>query len=364
MRIAVLGGGNGSFAAAGDFALAGHDVRLWRRDAHLVAEHRAAGCRILLKDANGRHDVKLTRVTTDIAEAAGDAELILCPTPAFAQLDIARQLAPHLADGQVVFLPPGTFGSMIFARAAHDAGNDARVSFAETGTLPWLTRKHGPFEVAITIRAKRLPVGVFPLVTADHALSVIGRAFPGAIEPCGDALSAALMNAGPIIHPPLIVMNAGPIEHFERWDIHKEGTQGSIRKVTDALDAERLAIRESLGYSAPHFPLAHHYASEGEPWMYGRGSHDRLTDSGDWRERIVLSEHRYMREDLRLGLSLLVSVAELAGVATPLASSFLAIGGAICGEDFLLGGRTLESLGLGQLNRDQLQTLLREGFDG
>ena len=33
------------------------------------------------------------------------------------------------------------------------------------------------------------------------------------------------MNAGPIIHPPLIMMNAGPIEHFERWDIHKEGTQ-------------------------------------------------------------------------------------------------------------------------------------------
>ena len=32
MQIAVLGGGNGSFAAAGDFALAGHEVRLWRRD--------------------------------------------------------------------------------------------------------------------------------------------------------------------------------------------------------------------------------------------------------------------------------------------------------------------------------------------
>jgi len=29
---------------------------------------------------------------------------------------------------------------------------------------------------------------------------VIGRAFPGVIEPCGDALSGALMNAGPIIH--------------------------------------------------------------------------------------------------------------------------------------------------------------------
>ena len=243
-----------------------------------------------------------------------------------------------------------------------DAGNRASVSFAETGTLPWLTRKHGPFEVAITIRAKRLPVGVFPLDTAGHALDVIGRALPGLIEPCGDALSGALMNAGPIIHPPLIIMNAGPIEHFERWDIHKEGTQPSIRRVTDALDAERIAVREALGYGAPHFQLAHHYASDGEIWMYGRGSHDRLTDSGDWREQLVLTEHRYMREDLRLGLSFLVSVAELAGVATPLAKSFLTIGGAICGEDFMKNGRTLASLGLGGLDRGQLQKLLREGF--
>ena len=364
MKIAVLGGGNGSFAAAGDFALQGHEVRLWRRDAARVAQHRAAGSRIDLKDSNGRHDVKMALVTTDIAEAIRDAELILCPAPAFAQPDIARRIAPHLGDGQVVFLPPATFGSMIFAKATHDAGNPAKVTFAETGTLPWLTRKHGPYEVAITIRAKRLPVGVFPLKNASHALDVIGRAFPGVIEPCGDALSGALMNAGPIIHPPLIVMNAGPIEHFERWDIHKEGTQASIRRVTDALDAERIAVREALGYGAPHFPLAHHYATEGEQWMYGRGSHDRLTDSGDWRERIVLTEHRYMREDLRLGLSLLVSVAELAGVATPLACSFLAIGGAICGEDFVDGGRSLESLGLGHLDRNGLQTLLRESFDG
>jgi opine dehydrogenase len=297
-----------------------------------------------------------------MAEAIRDAELILCPAPAFAQHNIASLLAPHLTDGQVVFLPPATFGSMIFAAAARDAGNKARASFAETGTLPWLARKHGPFEVAITIRAKRLPVGVFPLDTADHALDVIGRAFPGVIERCGDALSGALMNAGPIIHPPLIVMNAGPIEHFERWDIHKEGTQTSIRRVTDALDAERMAVREGLGYGGPHFPLAHHYASEGEQWMYGRGSHDRLTDSRDWRERIVLTEHRYMREDLRLGLSLLASAAELAGVRTPLAKALLAIGGAICSEDFMKDGRTLASLGLGGLDRQELQTLLREGF--
>jgi opine dehydrogenase len=207
-----------------------------------------------------------------------------------------------------------------------------------------------------------LPTGVFPLSLAHHALAVIGRAFPGAIEPCGDALSGALMNAGPIIHPPLIVMNAGPLEHFAKWDIHKEGTQPSIRRVTDALDHERVAIREALGYGAPHFPLADHYATSGPEWMYGRGSHEKLTESGDWREHIVLREHRYMLEDTRMGLSFYASVARLAGVATPLIDAFLAIGGAVCAEDFRRTGRSLASLGLGDFDRMALQKLLREGL--
>jgi opine dehydrogenase len=362
MKIAVLGGGNGSFAAAGDMALAGHEVRLWRRDRAAVEAHNAAGGIITVKDFRGRHEAKPALITNDIAAAVRGAELILCPAPATAQHDIARALAPHLTDGQVVFLPPGAFGSFVFAKAAHDAGNRADTAFAETGTLPWLTRKHGPFEVAITTRAKRLPTGVFPLARQDRALAVIGRAFPGAVEHCGDALSAALMNAGPIIHPPLIVMNAAPLEHFPRWDVHKEGTQPSVRRVTDALDAERIAVREALGYGAPHFPLANHYAKDGEEWMYGRGSHDKLTDSGDWREHIVLREHRYMMEDVRIGLSFLISVGELAGVPTPLARAFLAIGGAICGEDFIKTGRTLQSLGVGGLGRGVLQAVLATGM--
>lgn len=362
MKIAVLGGGNGSLAAAGDLTLVGHEVRLWRRDRAAVEAHKAAGGLIAVKDFRGRHEARPALITGDMGEAVRNAELILCPAPATAQADIARVVAPHVSDGQVVFLPPGTFGSVLFAKTARECGNRAKVAFAETGTLPWLTRKHGPFEAAITIRAKRLPTGVFPLTMQAHALDVIGRAFPGVIEPCGDALSGALMNAGPIIHPPLITMNAAPLEHFETWDIHKEGTTASTRRVTDALDAERIAIREALGYGPPHFPLSHHYAREGEEWMYGRGSHDKLTDSGDWRERIVLTEHRYMLEDVRIGLSFLASAGELAGVKTPLARSFLAIGSAICGEDFMGSGRTLEGLGLGHLDAAGLKALLAEGF--
>ena len=67
------------------------------------------------------------------------------------------------------------------------------------------------------------------------------------------------MNAGPIIHSPLIIMNAGPSGPFHKWDIHNEGTQLEIRAVHDALDAERIKLRETHGYSVPHLPLCEHY---------------------------------------------------------------------------------------------------------
>jgi opine dehydrogenase len=214
--------------------------------------------------------------------------------------------------------------------------------------------------VRISVYATRLPTGVFPGRHTSRALDVIGKVYP--VEPLTDALSGALMNAGPIIHPPLIIMNAGPLEHFDAWDIHNEGTQPSIRRTTDALDAERMALREAFGYGAPHFPLADHYDDKRDEWMYGNASHERLTDSGDWRENIDLLSHRYMVEDTRLGLSLMASLGQLAGLDLPLINGFLAIGGAITGTDFKATGRTLETLGLDGLSRDELAALLQNGF--
>ena len=322
MEIAVLGGGNGSLAAAVDLTEQGHRVRLWRRDAATVM---AMPNPLKLQDHTGMRPITIALITDDLGDALAGAELVVCPTPATAQEDIAARLAPLLTDGQVVFMPPGTFGSYVMARAP------------------------------------RLPTGVLPLRLKDHALALIRQAYPS-VEDAGDALSGALMNAGPIIHPPLIIMNAGPIEHFEHWDIHNEGTQPSIRRVTTALDAERMAVREALGYGAPHFPLANHYDNEAEEWMYGNLAHEKLTESGDWRERLVLTEHRYMREDVAMGLAFLVSAADWAGVPCPVARGLLAIGSAICGEDFRQTGRTLESLGLAGLSRAEMAAMLEHGL--
>ena len=358
MRIAVLGGGHGSYAAAADLAEQGHEVRLWRRDAAAFAPVQRSGA-IRLKDAKGARSVRLALASTDIGAALRGAELVLVPAPATAQADLARAMAPHLERDQVVFCPPGTFGSYAMTAILRAAGGPPAVAFAETGTLPYLARKHAGDEIAITIRAKRLPVGVFPARRTEEALAMIRRAYP-VVHPIEDALSAALMNAGPIIHPPLLLMNAGPLEHYDRWDIHNEGTQPAIRSVTDALDGERIAVREALGYEPYHYPLRDHYTTD--KWMYG-DAHDRLTESGDWRERIDLRAHRYMREDVAYGLAFLVSVARWAGVAAPVASGLLAIASAALGEDlYAESPRTLDALGLAGLSRDAMQCLMHEGI--
>ena len=110
-------------------------------------------------------------------------------------------------------------------------------------------------------------------------------------------------------------------------------------------------MREALGYRPYHFPLRDHYTTD--QWMYG-DAHDKLTESGDWREHIDLTTHRYMREDVEYGLAFLVSVAQWAGVPCPVAAGLLAIGSAVLGRDLRSESpRTLEALGLASLARQE-----------
>lgn len=350
MKIAILGGGHGCYAAAADLSEQGHEVRLWRRDTAALQPVVDSGC-ITLKDAAGAREVRIALATADIAQALRGADLVLLPTPATAQDDIALAMAPHLVDGQVVFLAPGTFGAWTMSR-----GVGAQVLWAETGTLPYLARKHGPREVNVTVRAVHLPTGVYPARHEARALDVIRRAFPAA-HGCGNALSGALMNAGPVIHPPLVVMNAAPLQHFPAWDIHTEGTQPAVRAVTNQLDLERVALRQALGFEGPHYPLRDHY--ENDRWMYG-DAHKKLQKSGDWREHIDLQQHRYVTEDIELGLSLLCSVARWAGVDAPVAHGLLALAGAWQGRDLRHGPRSLEALGLAGLSREALMQRLHD----
>ncbi|HEY3065812.1 MAG TPA: NAD/NADP octopine/nopaline dehydrogenase family protein [Methylomirabilota bacterium] len=358
MRVAVLGGGNGAYATAADLSLGGHTVRLWRRADDELAAVRGAGITLVV---DGRDmQARLDRVTGDIGEALEGAEFVIAAVPATAHEDLGARLAKRITEKQVLLLTPGTLGAYVVTREIVRAGGVPPLAVAETGTLPYLARKTGPAAVTAPVRAANLPAGVFPAQRTAATLARVRELFP-AVRPCVDALDVALTNAGPVIHPPLVLLNAGAIDGG-RFDVHAAGTTPSVRRLIEAVDAERVSARDGLRYPPPHYELATYYeearAAEG---LYGAGARARLTASGLWNETLTF-DHRYVTEDVVLGLSFLESAGRAAGVATPAITGLLGVFGALLGRTLSGKGRALDNLGLGDFTMREIRAFFAEGW--
>jgi opine dehydrogenase len=360
VNVAILGEGNGAFATAADLALAGHAVRLWGRSPQALGALVNDPTIVLV--AEGRQGkARLARATPDIAEALAGAEVVIAPLPATSHDDLAKRLAPHVESRQIILVTPGTLGSYALARALARAGAARPYAFAETGTLPYLARKTGAATVSAPVRAANLPLGVFPASRTEGTLTRLAELCPS-LRPCADALDAALTNAGPVIHPPLVLLNAGPIDGG-RFDIHAAGTTPSVRRLIDAVDGERVATRQGWGYPPPHYELATYYdEARAAHGLYGAGARAKLVASGLWSE-IVTFEHRYVTEDVALGLTLLESAGRAAGAETPAITGLLLIFRALLGRELSGRGRALEHLGLGDFSRREIRAFLREGWE-
>jgi len=346
LNIAVIGGGHGALAAAADLALRGHQVRLSLRNRERFAEVFRTG-EIAVSGVAAEGTGRLAEVTDDPAAAARDAELVLVPMPAPAQADVAERLTGRLPEGAVVALLPGTFG-------AYPTGCRLGVPVAETATLPYGARFQGGNAVRTAMRAHHLPAGVYPARETAAALDVLAAAYPE-VEAVEDALSAELLNSNGALHAPLVLMNAGPIERLGEYDIHVEGTTPAVQRVMAALDGERIALRRALGYTSPHWSLMDYYADA--EWFYGPGAFSTVQRRSVWRERLGF-EHRYLTEDVEIGLVLWSSLGRALGVPTPLSDAFIELAGSVLGRDLRAGGRTLESLGLAGLDAAGLRARL------
>ncbi len=346
MRVTVLGGGHGALATAADVARRGHEVRLALRNRERFAEVFETG-RIAITGAAGEGVARLSEVTDDHAAAVRGADLVLVPMPATAQEEIAERIAGAVAPGQVICLMPGTWGAFVMGRRIPQG------VFAEMATLPYGARQSGPAGVRCALHAHHLPTGVYPAAATSRALEVIGRVYPQA-EPVEDSLSAALLNSNGALHAPLVLLNAGPLDRGE-YDIHVEGTTPAVLRLIEALDGERMALRRVLGYTSPDWPLRDYYADA--DWFYGPGAFSAVQSRSVWRERLPF-EHRYLTEDVGVGLVLWSSLGRALGVPTPLADGCIALASVLLGRDLAAQGRSLERLGIAERGRDGLRRLL------
>jgi len=130
----------------------------------------------------------------------------------------------------------------------------------------WLTRNHGPSRRRSRWRQSACR-GRLPSLAARLTRSRVGaRRYPGSIEDCGDAvcLSPRWDDAGPNHSSSRDHHDALAAPHFEARTFTGGNQSAMIRRVTDALDGERIAVREALCPMVAHFPLATITPARGE----------------------------------------------------------------------------------------------------
>src|SRR2546426_11410745 len=79
-----------------------------------------------------------------------------------------------------------------------------------------------------------------PASRGPSVLPRLAELFP-AVRPCVDALDVALTNAGPVIHPPLVLLNTGPIEGG-RFDVHDRSRVEEQDRKSTRLNSSHLVI--------------------------------------------------------------------------------------------------------------------------
>jgi len=359
-NITIIGSGNGGKAAAADLALQGKRVRLFEFPKYRKNIDEIIKTRSLKATGEVTGEARLEVVTCDLVEAMEDADTVMVCTQALAHDQVARELAPLIRPEQIVILNPGsTGGSLHFARVFREFGMKKLPAFVELSTLTYGCRAKGAM-VEIPVKVKRVAFGTMPTAAMAHLGPALEKLYPGLVR-VSNVLEAGLNNGNPVIHPPIVILNAARIEiDGDNKFFYRDGVSPSVALLIRKLDEERMALLKALGYPAQPDPVTsmeQGYASSPdyfECYRHGPGYQDfRFPNTLD---------NRYLHEDIGLGLVMLCSLGQLLGVPTPTCRGVVYMGEILSGNDYFgQARRTLETLGLGGLSVKELKSFLETG---
>jgi opine dehydrogenase len=362
--VAIVGAGIGGIYLAAELGLFGCRLRLHDRDDAKLAEIRARGG----IDVEGERAgfAAIERVTTDPAAAVDGADIIVFCTGGTYQEGAARDLAPHLRDGQIILLIQGNTGGALVVRQALDqAGCTARVDIAEMDNYPYSCWRLGPMRIRPIVRKRWLQIAAFPGNRIDSIFAKLSPLFPEAVA-APSIVATGFMNANAMLHVANCVGNAGRIDNGEAYKFYAEGVTPAVARLYRTINAERVAVAAALGASVPNL----------EDWfeqVYGVRGADLsetcrlLTTNSDGPYQATGTPnswtHKYIAEDVPVGLMPMRALAAAAGVQTPAIDGVIHLACAMAGNDFTAEARTLDRIGLAGMGLDRIKKTLAQGFE-
>ena len=361
--VAIVGAGIGGVYLAAELGLLGCKLRLHDRDDSKLAEIRARGG---IDVEGGRAGfAAIEHVTTDPQQAVDGADIVVFCTGGVYQEGAVRDLAPHLRDGQIILLIQGnTGGSLVVRRALEHAGCTARVDIAEMDNYPYSCWRLGPARIRPIVTKRWLQIAAFPGDRIAPVFAKLSPLFPEAVA-APSIVSTGFMNANAMLHVANCVGNAGRIDNGEAYKFYAEGVTPAVGRLYQAINAERVALAAAYGASVPTL----------EDWferVYGVRGADLsetcrlLTSNSDGPYQATGTPnswtHKYIAEDVPVGLIPMRALAAAAGVPTPAIDGVIHIARAMAGNDFAADARTLDRMGLAGMSLSRIRETLEQGF--
>ena len=349
-KVLVVGAGPGGIGTAAVLSRRGFDVTLASRTATRLQPLIDAGG-VTIEGEFGDGFVPLPSITTDVAAAAAEADLVLIAVPGYGQVPVAETIAPHLRDDVVVLLLTGSAGSLEIAPILTRNGLDLdRALLGETVTLPLSGRMLAPASVRLRLDTT-MRTAAFPGRNTARLIAALDGVFR--TIPTPHVLDPGLNNPNFLIHPAPMVLNYAAVERADGYfSIMNEGMTPATLRLLDAVDAEKMALQEALGLERVTIDEQYTGAGSG-PWVYRSkgepfGLRDRIWD-------------RYVTEDVPYGTVMYSSLGRLLGVPTPVSDACNTVLSCVEQRDFWSEGRTVERLGLAGMTREQLLDHLVNG---
>lgn len=328
MNVAVLGAGNSGLAMAAHLAASGERVRLWNRTRTNLAD--IIGANSISCSGIVEGDVHIDCATDDMREALDGADIVMVTTPASAHVSVARAIGDLLVDGVPVLLNPGrTFGAIRFADALGASG----AIVAEAQTIVYTCRRIGLKSVHVYSLKRSVKLACLDSAETPTLLAALPNCLCERFSAANSILETSLGNVGPMLHCAPFLLNVGWTEsESSSYKYYYDGITPSVGALVERMDAERLAVAESLGVRVDSVIdwMKAEYPTSGTTLF------ECVRNNDAYREIDAPSslKHRYIYEDVPYGLVQFESLGNQLGIKMPHITAVIDMACALLGEDF------------------------------
>ena len=349
MRFTVIGCGNSGLIHAAKLIESGAEVALLKTSSTFNDDFfnviKKEGGYNVKDETNGgnRFFVRPFFITRDVKKAIEFGDILLVMTTTSQHEYVAQKIAPYVRDGQTIILVPGYMGSLIFKKYI-----DKDVVYGECETTAYNGRIVDSMYVRITFYNPRNAISALPASKANDIVEVMSKYLPNTKYTRHHILESALHNPNMIVHPIGILFSASRIEYSkgEFW-MYREAFTDSVINVIKAFDVQKNKILNVFGCESLDYFEAAKWRNEEDLNVDAMTVFKSFAESSNKGPSFI--NHRYLNEDVPMGLGLYISIGKVVGVDTSIQEAIMALASALLNKDLKSESRTIQYL-LGKEN--------------